>query len=165
MCELRHTSLVVQKMHRARERSKVAKIYPSRRQPVRSICRTRSPPQGISGFYRRGERDRARADNRKRRRDAGARAFFRILDPAWKRSDLAIRGWQLSRRAPTRCVRHPLGTPIAPTCRVRCTAGTCATLISKITCAFAGRLSSADLPQPPRGLSVLCRIPDQSGAK
>src|SRR5262249_15137867 len=71
MCELCHTSVTVQKMHRARERSKIDKdipgsaasravnlphaerekearltrIYPGRQQAVRSICRTRSLPQ------------------------------------------------------------------------------------------------------------------------
>ena len=57
---------------------------------------------------RRAECGGARANDRRRRHPAGTRACFCVLHAARKRSHLALRGRQLSRRPPAGRVRHSL---------------------------------------------------------
>jgi hypothetical protein len=52
MCELRHTSRLSKKCIEREKAARFTRIYTSRRQPVRSICRRRSLPQRSRGVLR-----------------------------------------------------------------------------------------------------------------
>ena len=86
-------------------------------------------------LHRRAGRRSARANDRQWRDLPGVGTRLRLPDAARERLDLALCGQQLPQREsrPTLSTCS-IGTPTAPTFRVRCTPGTCGTRTWRTTC-------------------------------
>ena len=138
--EQRQRARLLRRRHAARRRARGARR--ARRAPGRErdvphhACSISPTPGDIGVFVDETSVQAARGDDRPGRREGRPRARHRVQRAAAERPRLAVRGEQLpqreGRRRRSTC---STGTPTAPTCPGRCTAGTCATPTSRTGCA------------------------------